>query len=632
MSNVIERSVGLIAVGINNVESLTKLKGAAAGAKAIADWLVKQQTTFGINPIIHLFTDEDGEVIKYEDIKITTQQLVDDGGLDLLILYFSSHGVVKNGDDEQILLSRAQSLPSEAVNIPATIRHARYSNIPHVIIISDACRDAVDPFGPLGTVNGSPVFVRRSVVVKQSQVDCFFATVPSQTAKELRGDGFFTKILLEALNNSPDKICDKHPNTDKPVIKAWDLGTYLQEQVPILAFKETPSFEQIPEISTESRDPCFFGYANKPNIVPKLKYIGLELQSNLSPNVLGFQVDKDKWITKNNNAETSSEKASVAFLERIKNQNEAFNKILISLNSERRVKIPSSLLEEAGISKKVNEYLEIEKKTEWVIKDNPQFKTGYYIIGEEVEEVIAASGLDLHIKKIGHKEILIESNFNITFKNDSILVIFKTGTFTILPLFKNYIGTVHVGNGLVKSISLTLYKKRQRQYDFNIPEILSLRRACAAAFASTGKLSILGKVNNNELYNFADFIRYDKHIDPTLGIYAAYAYALAGNQKEVESIYHYFMAYKTDPLKSEYVVPFDVAFLADIRLSKLSFSPVLFCPLMSLGWSLLDTYIDRDLINPLILDLGKNRLNSEWSTFEVKHNKEFIRAFLKGEI
>ncbi|MBO3659323.1 caspase family protein [Acinetobacter haemolyticus] len=625
----IERTVGLIAVGVDKTGILHELKGAARGAKAIADWL-ERQNEFGVNTIIHLITDQNEKIVKYQDIVEKTQQLIDDGGLDLLILYFSGHGIVKNGSDEQILLSEAYKYPNEAISIISTFGNSRYSNIKHVLIISDACRNSVDPYSTLGGITGSPAFSKKNVVgVTPSKVDIFYATEPSKTAKELRGEGFFTKILLEALYQCPKEICEKQTNSDKLVIKPWHLENYLNDQVPKRAYLEMPSFEQVPDITTTSRDPLFLAYALQNKTFKNLKYLRknisedpfLKFDLNSYNQILHIESNSSSNDTDSKNSPNGNEVPSIR-------KNIAFKEILGELSKWSVRNIPNGLLMEAGIYDEVTEYIELEQSTNNLINEYLQINTGYHIVGEDIESIICNSNHKIIKNEIGIGENYIYIDGVTNLLNPSILVIFKSGTFIILPIFQNYIGTVHIKNGLTKSISLTLKKSKFHHLNFESFNNLSLRRACVAAFANNGKL---GKLAKEDQFDLAHFIRRDKRIDPTLGIYASYAYTLLGNQDGVNSIYDYFRSYQRDRLQEKFHIPFDIGFLANKKVNQKKFITPFF-PMMSLGWSLLDSYVYKEQLNPLILDLGKRRLNAEWSTFSVEHNLNFINAFYKGHI
>jgi hypothetical protein len=84
---------------------------------------------------------------------------------------------------------------------------------------------------------------------------------------------------------------------------------------------------------------------------------------------------------------------------------------------------------------------------------------------------------------------------------------------------------------------------------------------------------------------FADRIRQGKRIDPTLGLYAAYAYAQAGAFEDVYSVFTYM---RMDP---EVPILFDVVMLAlrytPMALAEARANVAPFAPMLSQGWMLL---------------------------------------------
>jgi hypothetical protein len=57
-----------------------------------------------------------------------------------------------------------------------------------------------------------------------------------------------------------------------------------------------------------------------------------------------------------------------------------------------------------------------------------------------------------------------------------------------------------------------------------------------------------------------------------------------------------------------------------------------FCPMMSLGWSVLSSYLDTNSLHGAIVQAGRYRLNCEWTTFRQRDVKFLIAAFGSGEI
>lgn len=122
----------------------------------------------------------------------------------------------------------------------------------------------------------------------------------------------------------------------------------------------------------------------------------------------------------------------------------------------------------------------------------------------------------------------------------------------------------------------------------------------------------------------AKFLRTQKSIDPTLGLYSAYAYAQAGDLEGIESVFDY-MSSEPEP------VLFDVAMLAN-KLDKKhrhggrlpQIAP--FCPMLTQGWALVEpnemwlpTIIRRvreDLRPGLWTSIEKSGVAKLWSQIE----------------
>jgi hypothetical protein len=155
----------------------------------------------------------------------------------------------------------------------------------------------------------------------------------------------------------------------------------------------------------------------------------------------------------------------------------------------------------------------------------------------------------------------------------------------------------------------------------------------AAAFASTGKLRTLA---SEDAVSFARLLRKDKRLDPTLGIYAAYAYALADDDAGTESVYSYFNSYQRyNYVSAPLPIPFDVALLGGALGKSRRFPSSLkapFCPMMSLGWSMLDAYGYNAGLPKEIINAGARRLNAEWTTLPLEHSQALIQLLKQGAI
>ena len=114
----------------------------------------------------------------------------------LLVVYFSGHGYWQARADLW-LLSGAPTKPQEAINLRAAIDLARYSGIPNVVFISDACRSIPNTRGG-AYVDGIAAFPSYDDVVDESKVDSIKATSEARPAYEGSIGGTQRSVLMHA--------------------------------------------------------------------------------------------------------------------------------------------------------------------------------------------------------------------------------------------------------------------------------------------------------------------------------------------------------------------------------------------------------------------------------------------------
>ena len=136
----------------------------------------------------------------------------------------------------------------------------------------------------------------------------------------------------------------------------------------------------------------------------------------------------------------------------------------------------------------------------------------------------------------------------------------KKGTIsgTAFPVLPDFIGTIIADEaGRVTSVNYVPSDNSPRYaaYEARARQIERMKRL-AAVSARHGRFV----VDDARASVVADRIRQDKGLDPTLGIYAAYAYAQVGAYDDVCSVFDYM---REDELQLP--LPFDVAMLATPR-------------------------------------------------------------------
>ncbi|QTD31711.1 caspase family protein [Pseudomonas fluorescens] len=623
------KQVGLVAVGVDDVGAdLPVLKGAAAGARRIVKWL-ESQRAFGIECECILLADGPRQQVTTRNVLDATYKLVDGGGLDLLILYYSSHGIVQSANSELVLLSLAGRYSNEAIDIASTIHNARYLNIPHVLIISDACRNAVDPFSRLGRLSGVAAVQPLSVAGRRpGKVDIFYATEPSQTAKEYKGDGFFTQVLLETLYQPPVEVCEHWSNYPNPVIPTWKLENYLFEQVPRRAGNTEAAFEQTPDFLVTSREPMFLGFANLEESALK-NTDNSEQEVHQLDDEATFQdsLREDSWRgfieeELEDFGPRLNEIEEKQTLPSIRGNRRALKYAASDFLQSRHNEVDQSLLVRAGLW---DAYCLVEDMSH---HGDGALRSGLRLYGCSTVRVLTPKNRKYETYDGSPIDI---STFGFNFPSHwhySITLILDEISITVLPFYPGYIGHVHIKDGVVQHVSFTPGGEMRRMFGLTEHNMHELRSAqsVAAAFARTGKLASLA---NEDALNFASYLRRNKRIDPTLGVYATYAYTLAGQQEGVESIYDYFQAYRSySPSNTGSLpIPFDVALLAgrlDSPRMRKGIAP--FVPMMNLGWSMLSNVTSSDELYRLH-QLRDLRLNAEWTTFALESQHILYKLF-----
>ena len=115
----------------------------------------------------------------------------------------------------------------------------------------------------------------------------------------------------------------------------------------------------------------------------------------------------------------------------------------------------------------------------------------------------------------------------------------------------------------------------------------------------------------------------EKAFDPSLGIYAAYAYSAAGLADQVEDVLYYMRGDLN-------ISVFDVVLLASRRIKKEEWPMVPFVPVLTQAWNLLRP---RGFELPAaVAGLRPQLRNSLWTTFSAEAADVLADAVERGDI
>lgn len=555
---------GAVVIGVDKVGGLAPLRAARSGAVSMASFLTAEG--FDVKLLV-----DDQKPVTAGDLKAAIKAYVNAGTLDQLVIYFAGHGFASATNSEFWLLSDALTDVNEAVSLNESRDLARQSGIPNVVFVSDACRSIAESLQAT-RVRGQIVFPNSAVSTNVAcDVDRFLAAriglpaweVPvERSAPEYQG--VYTACFLDAFKRPYASMVQMVDG--KAVVPNRRLRHYLEQEVPKKARDFSVTLSQVPDAEICSDEPTFIGH-----------------------------VATADRATGGGTAATLSDVASSA--------------IGAGLGGGTPGQTDAALRGLATASG-------FAESTETIARARGlpgQFNTraGFVVSGQEVAAAAARPGIKVDFGNVaGSARIEVDVR---EVRGASVAIRFADGTGTVLAALDNFVGNVVVDHGRVIAVS---YIPSRGSGMYNLYESESKRldelHAAVATAARFGVFRIEGpkETRNRTAQQLAGRIRMLKGIDPTLGLYAAYAYADAGLVNDVRSVRGYMRGDLGTDL-------FDVAMLTGDLSGKTIGAPggaAPFGPMLSQGWGMLRV---RDVRLPKQLEpLQDHLLPSLWTTFD----------------
>ena len=615
-----------IVIGVNKPKKLTPLQGAVTDALAFGVWIAKQ----GFDEV-KTFTD-DKNAVAYQDIFAEVDRVVKAATYSQLVIYFAGHGF-QNGGSEVWLLSGAPNNPGEAISVEASVMASRESGLTSVVFISDACRSI--PSGmPDSNVFGISIFPNEALNRQtRPEVDRLFATLPSLVAVEAakaddkaRRGGIFTREFMQSYHNPPHDLIERVPENGElvEVVTNRKLKDLVREMVEDAAFGEMPKAGQLPEFILESVQ-AYVGRVDRaslesfarPDRRPDLgAELGPEIRPEIAPEIrpdIRPEIGPETRPDTRSSSGRPQRAPAVAALAR-----EAIDTAARGQGAD----AAAAVLRGSALGNKISEAILGFLRVAPV--DHFETKTGFAVTGARV---VSANSPRFSAEVLGTEFVRLQPEEEGA-PSASVLIQFEGGSGTVLPGLRGYIGHIFVDDGAVTNVNYvpsTNSVDRWREYHYVQADVEALRATVAAA-AGLGVF----RVEPREARPFADKMRQFKVLDPTLGLYAAYAYASAGLDQEVSSVLQYM---RTD-LNAEL---FDVAMLARRAVRPHEVGPndpdplaiLPFCPMLRQGWSLLEV---REAQLPDAVRQAQNwLLPALWSTFAPEGVELLRQAMLRGD-
>jgi hypothetical protein len=559
-----------VVIGVDRTGDLPMLAAAARGAADFGGWCKSQRIDTTI------LTDADNCKVTIKDIRDAIRKFVDKRTYTQLILFFAGHGILKSPDEEYWLLSDAPGEEYEAVNLVQSVSYARNTPFKHIVFISDACR-TVPQTARLSAVKGMGVFQNLGLKNVRPKIDQYYATAPADPAYEapladaISIGGIFTRDLLRGLKGEVPSVPEN--SQGKWFVTTRGLDPYLMKEVPASAAKVKRTLRQIPEVRGESNLPLFM--ASLDDWAPMRK--GIPPPSprlDISPKPLANELEL--------------------------------------LQKKRR-----SIIAVGGRSKSRRFDAAVEEILNTKGRQGFESGAGFSVVGAKVSSASAKPGrCDLFVEDQTQQVRIwpvARTGTKLT-TPASVLLEFEDGRGTILAAWPGLVGTVLVKDGRVVNVNYTpaRHTPEYKQYEMRAAQI-EQRRALVAAAARSGRFRLNAEHANQD----ANYLRTVKKFDPTLGLYAAYAYAQVGAIDEIVDVMEYMRG-------DHGSVPFDVALLARKLGEQKDFVP--FCPMLTQGWAYLEPKAPR--LNLAARRAWSHLVPSLWTTFDQRGVKE-LRAVFK---
>ncbi len=595
-----------IFIGVDQTGQLQRLNDAAAGARRMHAWALAQ----GMADKTHakLITDEGGQKVTPDTIFDAVADILNGPGVDQLIIYFAGHGVNKNRS-EHWLLSEAPSKSSAAVNMAGSVDQARYSGIPYVVFISDACRVAPEGI-QAQRVNGVEIFPNDDASDRARPVDQFFACMLGRTAAEIKDPadaaaGFsalYTSTLLDALEGKiPDVLTPGAPPDAGRYVKPGKLRDELEREIPrrLIARGLATRVNQTPDAIVldhahwlariDETPPEDAGRPGPAGTIPSLPPTPRSPVPAPPPPMAGAlpppPVDDPTPAAATPNA-IARDLVRVA-------TTESSAALTAALDNARTAAAPAANEMAETTWRVAAPFGPEHHETHCGIKVRGRRIVDFHIV-EGGAEIADGLGMDLRVFP--------------SVRPASVWLRFEGDVGTVVPVIEGFLTALTFDEGELVDVAMepSALHSRRDAYGERLFELRTLRAVVAAA-SRQGRFRLDGP----EALALAQRMQVAKSVDPALALYAAYAYH---DLQELDRLRH-MSAYLGDDLG---VRLFDIAMLArellDTPVNR-NARVVPFVPMLSQGWALLRAH--RVQLHPSLEGLERHVCESLWSLYDL---------------
>lgn len=565
-----------VIIAVKKAGALPELQAAIAGAQRFETWARREN----FDPVV-LISDEQGPVTA-KAIKDAIKTLVNSDSVEQLFVYFAGHGVNLHYG-EYWLLSDAPEDTQEAVNVAGSVHLAKRCGIPHVVLISDACRTAPEGI-QAQAIRGSEIFPNQPRGGPQKAVDVFYASllgepaleIQDKSASALRYDSVFTAELMAALQGERQTILSPSPDSKKIFLRPQPLKRHLISEVPKLVaqrlgdqseYTQTPDAEILSDEfafiqSFDAADPRLRTGVTAPPSRPRSVRSGPRGIKPPAPPVPPGRTSSPAQDVLNTGA-VGGQSVTVA-------------------------------LRESG---SIAQRAVVESVPMTARPDTALMPCGFIVWGAQIASVSTSDESTVQ---------LLDGAASVQPKNKagaSALLELTDGRAVLLPVIPDFTGSLTFQDGELVDVTYeSSVGWRKDGYRFQRDELTMLRGLVASAVHRG-----VFRLERADAPKLTDRIRSLKGLDPTLALYAAYSYHRMGTPQLIQEMEDYLLG-------DIGVTLFDIAMLADRDSRGGRPVPVPFAPMLAQGWSLLSAFGEE---TPLLRDLrGSVTSRTLWTVFD----------------
>ncbi len=590
-------------IGVGKSGNLQRLQDAAAGARRMHAWALRQ----GMQDQVHakLITDAQDRKVTPDEIYDAIKEILDGPGADQLIVYFAGHGV--NILRKEIwLLTEAPDRTSAAVDVTSSVELARYCGVQHVVIISDACRVAPEGIKAL-SVKGQDIFPNDGGGERAKPVDQFYACLLGRAAAEIKDpvtaaksySALYTDALLVGLDGMQSDLLEASGVTGDSAryVKARPLKKYLERELParIRARKLHTRFNQEPDaiITSDEEWLSRVQIIGAPPVTRELPDIPL-------PDWAGYPPDGVPSA-------------------RVPTQRDAIRELTHAAAEGTRSELRDTMERLTGRAPAVG--ADFAHTVATVARpfdpDRLDFHCGIKVRGARITDIFAprASAVVLNNEVVRVDELPDGAA--------SILVQLDGGFGTVVPAIADFVAGLTFVEGELVDVA---YEPSANSWRWSLfvgkADELRALRAVAASSSRHGRFELEGE----EVDSVARRMQLAKGVDPTLAVYAAYAYYDLQHVERIRDMSDYLYYDVGARL-------FDLELLGRrlIGTSIGAADPVVpFLPLLTQGWALLQAH--RVTLHPALRGIERTMRDSVWSLYGPDGLGRIRDAMASGEV